>query len=499
METNIHAALQVFTCIVALNRHPYDGMQIRDKIYINGRWAPSKSARAIDVINAATEAVMGRVPDGEAVDVDAAVAAARGAFEAWSATPVERRAEFLQKIADGLTARSDEIARSITGEVGMPLKLSQRIQARLPPQVMASYAGLVREYPFEERIGNSLVVREAVGVAGCITPWNYPLHQAVAKVAPALAAGCTVVLKPSEVAPLTAFMLAEVVDRAGLPAGVFNLVCGTGPVVGEALARHAGVDMISFTGSTRAGKRVSELAAATVKRVALELGGKSAAVVLDDADFSKAVRATLKACFLNSGQSCDAQSRLLVPEARYEDAARLAVEAAKTFTLGDPLSPDARLGPLISHIQRERVRSCIKQGIAEGAELLLGGPEAPAGFDRGYYVQPTVFGRVHTNMTIAQEEIFGPVLCILTYQDEDDAVRIANDTVYGLSGAVWSQDEERARRLARRLRTGCVEINGGAFNLLAPFGGYKQSGHGREFGRYGLEEFLEVKSLQLAQ
>jgi len=474
-------------------------MQIRDKIYINGKWVPSQSTRTIDVINAATEEVMGKVPDGAAADVDAAVAAARCAFEAWSTTPVEQRAEFLQNIAAGLTARSDEIARSIAGEVGMPLKMSQRIQAALPPRVMASYVQLVREYPFEEKIGNSLVLHEPVGVVGCITPWNYPLHQVVAKVAPALAAGCTVVLKPSEIAPLTAFMLAEVIDSVALPAGVFNLVCGTGPVVGEALARHPGVDMISFTGSTRAGKRVSELAAATVKRVALELGGKSASVVLDDADFAQAIRATLNACFLNSGQTCTAQTRLLVPESRYEEAAKLAVEAARTFTLGDPLSPDAKLGPLISDTQRERVRNYIKRGIAEGAELLLGGPAAPAGFGSGYYVQPTVFGRVEPGMTIAQEEIFGPVLSILTYKDEDDAVRIANDTVYGLAGAVWSKDEARARRVARKLRTGRVEINGGAFNMLAPFGGYKQSGHGRELGRYGLEEFLEVKSLQLAQ
>jgi len=473
-------------------------MQIHDKIYINGKWVPSHSTHTIDVINAATEAVMGKVPDGTAADADAAVAAARGAFALWSETPVEKRAGLLQKIAAGLRARGDEIAHSIAGEVGMPLKMSQRIQAGLPPLVMESYAKLAREHTFEERIGNSLVLHEAVGVIACITPWNYPLHQVVAKVAPALAAGCTVVLKPSEVAPLTAFMLAEIVDTVGLPAGVFNLVCGRGAVVGEALARHPDVDMVSFTGSTRAGKRVSELAAATVKRVALELGGKSASVVLDDADFEKAVRATVAACYLNSGQTCSAHTRLLVPEARYEEAAQFAVEAALTFTLGDPLSPGTKLGPLISDSQRQRVRDYINKGIAEGAQLLVGGPQAPAGLDKGFYVQPTVFGRVKPEMTIAQEEIFGPVLSILTYRDEDDAVRIANDTVYGLAGAVWSQDEARARRIARRLRTGAVDINGGAFNMLAPFGGYKQSGHGRELGRYGLEEYLEVKSLQLA-
>ena len=474
-------------------------MQIRDKIYINGRWIPSLSSRTLAVINAATEETMGQVPDGTAADVAAAVAAARDAFDAWATTPVETRAGYLEKISAGLTARTDEIARSITGEVGMPLKMSQRIQAGLPPLVMASYAKLVREYQFEEKIGNSLVVHEPVGVVGCITPWNYPLHQVVAKVAPALAAGCTVVLKPSEIAPLTAFMLAEIIDGVGLPAGVFNLVCGTGAVVGEALARHADVDMISITGSTRAGKRVSELAAATVKRVALELGGKSASVILDDADFTKAVRATVNACFLNSGQTCTAHTRLLVPAARYTEAAKLAVEAAQAFTLGDPLASDTKLGPLISDTQRERVRGYIRKGIAEGAELLLGGPDAPAGLAKGYYVQPTVFGRVTEDMTIAQEEIFGPVISILTYKDEDDAVRLANSTVYGLAGAVWSQDEARANRVARRMRTGRVDINGGAFNMLAPFGGYKQSGHGRELGRYGLEEFLEVKSIQLPQ
>ena len=474
-------------------------MHIRDKIYINGRWIPSLSSRTLAVINAATEETMGQVPDGTVEDVAAAVAAARDAFDAWATTPIETRAGYLEKISAGLTARTDEIARSITGEVGMPLKMSQRIQAGLPPLVMASYAKLVREYQFEEKIGNSLVVHEPVGVVGCITPWNYPLHQVVAKVAPALAAGCTVVLKPSEIAPLTAFMLAEIIDGVGLPAGVFNLVCGTGAVVGEALARHADVDMISFTGSTRAGKRVSELAAATVKRVALELGGKSASVILDDADFTKAVRATVNACFLNSGQTCTAHTRLLVPAARYTEAAKLAVEAAQAFTLGDPLASDTKLGPLISDTQRERVRGYIRKGIAEGAELLLGGPDAPAGLAKGYYVQPTVFGRVTEDMTIAQEEIFGPVISILTYKYEDDAVRLANSTVYGLAGAVWSQDEARANRVARRMRTGRVDINGGAFNMLAPFGGYKQSGHGRELGRYGLEEFLEVKSIQLPQ
>ena len=474
-------------------------MKIHDQLYIAGTWTPSLSSRKIDVINAATEEVIAQVPDGTAKDVALAVQAARKAFDGWSQTAAEQRAEFLQNIADGLAARSDEIARSITAEVGMPLKLSQRIQAGLPPQVMASYAKLLREFRFEEKIGDALVLFEPVGVAGCITPWNFPLHQMVAKVAPALAAGCTVVLKPSEVAPLTAFMLAEVIDSAGLPAGVFNLVCGTGPVAGEALACHPDTDMISFTGSTRAGKRVSELAAATVKRVALELGGKSAAIVLDDADFARAIKSTVSSCFLNSGQTCSAHTRLLVPEARYEEAAQLAVEAANTFNIGDPFDAKTRLGPLISEVQRERVRGYIRTGIEEGAQLLLGGPDQPPGFNKGYFVSPTVFGRVRPDMTIAQQEIFGPVLSILTYRDEEDAVRIANGTIYGLAGGVWSKDEARARRIARRLRAGSIDVNGGGFNIEAPFGGYKQSGYGREFGRFGLEEFLEVKTLQVSQ
>lgn len=472
-------------------------MKIENRLYIDGRWVQSCSSESIDVFNPASEAVLARVPAGNAEDVERAVAAARAAFPAWSVTCAAERGAFLQKIADGLAARKSEIARSITDEVGMPLKLSERIQAALPPQLTAGYAALAREYAFEERIANSLVVREPAGVAACITPWNYPLHQIMAKVAPALAAGCTVVLKPSELAPLTAYMLAEVVDHAGLPSGVFNLVCGTGPAAGEAMAAHPEVDLVSFTGSTRAGKRVSTLAAQSVKRVALELGGKSAAVLLDDADFPRAVRSVVNSCFLNSGQTCTALTRLLIPEARAAEAAALAVEAAKGFLPGDPLDPATRLGPLVSAAQRDRVRGYIRKGMEEGAELLLGGAEAPDSAARGYYVSPTVFARVLPDMTIAQEEIFGPVLSILTYRSEEDAVRIANGTPYGLAAAVWSGDEARATALARRLRAGRVEVNGGPFNLLAPFGGYKQSGHGREFGRYGLEEFLEVKSLQL--
>jgi len=461
-------------------------MKIHGLLYINGAWVPPSSDASLEVRNAATEEVIARVPAGTTDDVELAVRAARAAFGSWAATPAEQRSVFLHNVADALAARADEIARIITAEVGMPLKLSQRFQAALPPQVMESYARLAREYRFEERVANSLVIKEPVGVVGAITPWNYPLHQVVAKVAPALAAGCTVVLKPSEAAPLSAFVLAELVHAAGLPRGVFNLVCGTGPVAGEAIARHPEIDMISFTGSTRAGKRVSELAAATVKRVALELGGKSASIVLDDADLPRAVRGTVNSCFLNSGQTCTALTRLLVPESRYQDAAQLAVENARAFNPGDPTQDATRLGPLISAAQRERVRSFIRKGVAEGATLLLGGAEQPPGLDRGYFVQPTVFGRVQPGMTIEQEEIFGPVLAVIAYRDEDDAVRIANGTPYGLAGAVWSKDEERARRVARRIRAGRVDVNGGGFNILAPFGGYKQSGHGREFGKYGL-------------
>lgn len=468
-----------------------------ESIYIDGAWVPSAGHGSIEVVNSTTEEVMGSVPAGNGEDVERAVAAARAALEAWSATSLEERTKVLTRIQEGLAARMAEIGELIAKELGMPLALANLIQAGLPVADFATTAAAAAQIPFEERIGNSLVVREPVGVVGAITPWNYPLHQIAAKVAPALAAGCTVVLKPSEVTPLNTFILAEVIDEAGLPAGVFNLVTGTGAEVGEALAEHPQVDMISFTGSTRAGKRVAELASRTVKRVALELGGKSANIILDDADLAKAVNAGVSDCYLNSGQTCVALTRMLVPRDRLAEVEDLAVKAAESFTPGDPLQEGTRLGPLVSAAQRERVRSYIRKGIEEGAKLLTGGAEPPQGLERGFFVRPTVFSEVRNDMTIAQEEIFGPVLSIIAYDDEDDAVRIANDSPYGLSGAVWSSDPDRALKVAKKLRTGQVAVNGGGFNVAAPFGGYKQSGYGREYGKYGIEEFLEIKSLQL--
>jgi acyl-CoA reductase-like NAD-dependent aldehyde dehydrogenase len=472
-------------------------IKIHDKLYIDGRWIKPNGSAQIDVINSTTEEVMGRIPEGTPEDVNLAVAAAKAAFPGWSALPVEDRARYLQQISEKLAARRDEIASVIANEVGMPLPLATAVQAGMPPMVMGSYAKLLGDFQFEEKIGNAQVMKEPVGVVGCITPWNFPLHQVVAKVAPALAAGCTVVLKPSEIAPLTAFILAELIDDAGLPAGVFNLVTGYGPVVGEAIASHADVDMVSFTGSTRAGKRVSELAAKTIKRVSLELGGKSAYIILDDADLEQAVANGVGNCYFNSGQTCSALTRMLVPKSRHDAAAAIARRVAESFTVGDPTEGKFKLGPLVSATQRERVVNYIKKGIADGATLIAGGAEMPEGLTKGYFVRPTVFANVRNDMTIAQEEIFGPVLSIIPYEDEDDAVRIANDTIYGLGGGVWSGDPERAKRVARRLRTGQVEINGGKFNPLAPFGGYKQSGNGRELGRYGLEEYLEVKAMLL--
>jgi len=472
-------------------------LQVRDRIYIGGEWVAPSGSERIEVVNPATEETIGSIPACGPEDADRAVAAARAAFEDWAATPRGERAGHVAAIAAGLGERADEIAATVTAELGMPLKLSRIIQAGLPAAHFAAVPELVEEIVWEEKVGHSVVIREPVGVVGAITPWNYPLNQIAVKVAPALAAGCPVVLKPSEVTPLNAFILAEVIEAAGLPPGVFNLVTGSGPVVGEAIAAHPGVDMVSFTGSTRAGRRVSELASATVKPVAMELGGKSPNVILDDAELERAIPDGVAKCFLNSGQTCSALTRMLVPRQQLREAEEMAVAAAESFTPGDPFEPGTRLGPLVSATQLERVRGYVEQGVAEGAKLVTGGAEPPEGLDRGYFFRPTVFSDVTPEMTIAREEIFGPVLAIQPYEGEDDAVRIANDTQYGLAGGVWSADPERAQAVARRIRTGQVEINGAAFNPLAPFGGYGQSGHGRENGRHGIEELLTTKSLQL--
>ncbi|MFF9897392.1 aldehyde dehydrogenase family protein [Streptomyces longispororuber] len=461
-------------------------MKPHNAMYIAGRWTPAATPDTLPVVNPADERVIAHVPAGTAADVDAAVRAARAALRAWAATPQADRAERIAAVRDGLAARRDEIAGTVAAELGAPLPFAEAVHAGVPIAVAGSYAELAAAYPFEEKVGNSTVYAEPVGVVGAITPWNYPLHQIVAKVAPALAAGCTVVLKPAEDTPLTAQLFAEVVHEAGVPAGVFNLVTGRGPVAGQALAEHDGVDLVSFTGSTAVGRKIGAIAGAAVKRVALELGGKSANVILPTADLARAVNVGVANVMANSGQTCSAWTRMLVHTSRYDEAVELAARAAAKY--GD------RIGPVVSARQRDRVRGYILQGVEEGARLVAGGPEAPR--ERGYYVSPTVFADVTPDMTIAQEEIFGPVLTLLRYADEAEAETIANGTAYGLAGAVWAGDDAEAEAFARRLDTGQVDINGGAFNPLAPFGGYKQSGVGRELGRHGLAEYLQTKSLQ---
>ncbi|MDX3662932.1 aldehyde dehydrogenase family protein [Streptomyces sp. ID05-26A] len=448
----------------------------------------------IEVVNPATEEVIGTLAEGTPADVDTAVAAAAEAFPAWSETSPEERAKAVRAIIEGLKERAGELAATMTREMGTPLTFSQKVQVANPIAIAEGVAEVIEGGYFEpEEIGNSLVFREPVGVVAAITPWNFPLQQMVAKVVPALAAGNTVVLKPSELAPHTADLLAEIVAMA-TPEGVFQLVHGTGHTVGEALAAHPDVDMVSFTGSTKAGRRVSVVAAETVKRVALELGGKSACIVLDDADLGRAVKIAVANSFMNNGQACSAWTRLLVPRDRHDEAVELAAQAAKKYTSADPGEPSTRIGPAVSRAQRDRVVGYIRKGVEEGATLAAGGPDAP--LPQGFYVAPTVFGGVTPEMTIAQEEIFGPVLSVMPYTDEADAVRIANSTIYGLAGAVFSADTERAMKIARKLRTGQVDINAAAFNTSAPFGGYRQSGNGREFGKFGLDEFCEVKSVQ---
>jgi acyl-CoA reductase-like NAD-dependent aldehyde dehydrogenase len=470
---------------------------VRDKFFVGGSWCAPIGTGSMDVVNPATEETIATVPCGEPADVDRAVAAARDAFESWSQTSREQRAAYLARIAEGLADRAKELAIGITKELGSPIERSEAIQVDLPVRQFRHMPEWLEQITWDEAIGNSTVIKEPVGVVAAITPWNYPLHQLAAKVAPALAAGCTVVVKPASETPLNAFALAEVVEEAGVPAGVFNLVTGSGALVGERLAAHPDVDMVSFTGSTLVGKRIGQLAAETVTRCTLELGGKSANVILGDADLERAVTEGVANCYLNSGQTCSALTRMLVPRHWLSSAERIARQAAESHVVGDPFAAETRLGPLVSASQRDTVRRHIERGQAEGATLVCGGSEPPEESEFGYFVRPTVFSRVTAEMTIAQEEIFGPVLAIMPYEDEADAIEIANGTKYGLAAGVWSGDRERALRVASKMRAGQVAVNGGAWNLAAPFGGYKQSGHGRENGYHGIEDFLQLKALQL--
>jgi aldehyde dehydrogenase (NAD+) len=464
-------------------------------LYIDGSWVAPLNRGRLDVIDPTTEDVYATIPEGGREDVDRAVAAAKAAFPAWSAESPETRGKLLAAVAQALEARREELGEVIAHELGMPLSQATSAQVGGGIMAFASAAELAAGFTYETHgVDSSLVIREPIGVVAAITPWNWALNQIGAKVAYALGAGCTVVLKPSEVAPVSTLILAEIIHEAGFPAGTFNLVTGLGPVAGERLAEHPDVDMVSFTGSTGAGARVAEVAARTVKRVALELGGKSANILLDDADYPKAVKTGVADCYLNSGQTCSALTRMIVPRSRLAEVEELARAEAETYRVGDPFDEATRLGPLVSAAQRSRVEGYIRTGIDEGARLVAGGPEAPEGLPTGYFVRPTVFSDVTKDMTIAQEEIFGPVLVIMPYDGEDEAVEIANSTLYGLSGGV-SGDPDRARAIARRLRTGQVRINSAPRVRNAPFGGYKQSGLGREHGVFGLEEFLEVKAL----
>ncbi|MEE8427818.1 MAG: aldehyde dehydrogenase family protein [Woeseiaceae bacterium] len=465
------------------------------QFYIDGKWVDPVTANPLDVINPATEEVCGRISLGSAADVDLAVAAAKRAGANFARTTREERIELLQSILDNFAKRHDEIAEAIMEEMGAPWGLAKHAQAASGPRHIKAALDALQELPFEERHGTTLIVREAIGVCALITPWNWPINQIVCKVAPALAAGCTMVLKPSEIAPFDAMIFAEIIHDAGVPAGVFNLVNGDGPGVGTALSQHPDVAMVSFTGSTRAGISVAQNAAPTIKRVAQELGGKSANILLDDADFDQAVTQGAKECFENTGQSCDAPTRMLVPKSRMDEAAAIAASAANAVKVGLPRAKGVEVGPLVSDMHWHKVQGLIQKGIDEGATLAAGGTGRPEGLKTGYFVKPTVFADVTSDMTIAREEIFGPVLSIIPYDDEDDAVRIANDTPYGLSGYVSSSNLDRAREIASRLRTGMVHINNAHLDSMAPFGGYKHSGNGREWGSHGIEEFLEVKSI----
>tara|TARA_B100000586_G_scaffold214782_1_gene161755 strand:- start:6674 stop:8101 length:1428 start_codon:yes stop_codon:yes gene_type:complete len=470
-------------------------MKIYKQFYINGKWVdPVEGVNSFDVLNPSNEEVIGQISLGSAKDVDNAVEAAKNAFDSFSQTSVEERLGLLGKIVEIYQSRYDEIAETISQEMGAPLSLSKAAQAATGLGHFAQAMEILQGFKWENKQGKTIIRKEPIGVVGMITPWNWPINQISCKVAPALAAGCTMVLKPTEIAPLNAILFAEVLHEAGVPAGVFNLVNGDGPTVGEAMSSHPGIDMMSFTGSTRAGISVAKGAADTVKRVAQELGGKSPNIILDDADFETAVSGGAQHCFLNSGQSCNAPTRMLVPQSRHDEAKEIAKKAAETTKVGDPFSEDTTIGPVVSEVQFNKIQGLIEKGIEEGAELVAGGPGKPDGINAGYYVRPTVFAKVNNDMTIAREEIFGPVLSILPYKDEDEAVKIANDTDYGLYGYV-SGDTEHAKEVANKIRAGSVAINGAQSDFTTPFGGYKQSGNGREWGPLGFEEFLETKAV----
>ncbi|MEC7431265.1 MAG: aldehyde dehydrogenase family protein [Candidatus Thermoplasmatota archaeon] len=471
-------------------------MMTRDMLYINGSWTASSGESALLVENPTSEEIIGSVPDGTIQDTDLAVKAAKNAFDSWSKSPIQERIKILNALSESFKERSEELAEIITCEVGTPIEYSRIAMVGTPRVVSKSYAKLLDSYEWEEEIRNSIIVKEPIGVCAFITPWNFPLHQIIGKVAPAIAAGCTMILKPSREAPINAFILADMLHEIGLPDGVFNLVSGRGSTVGSRLSSHPDVDMISFTGSTSAGIAVTEDAARTVKRVTLELGGKSANVVLEDADVIRAAKSSISACFANSGQTCSALTRLIVPESKISEMIPVIAERVSKYKIGNPMDPSTRCGPMVSASQKESVLEFIRAGIEEGATLVAGGPEDVGEIEKGHFVRPTVFKDVKPSMRIWKEEIFGPVLCIVSYKDEDEALELANDTEYGLSGGVWSSDPDRALQFARKMRTGQVSINGGPFNVSAPFGGYKKSGNGRELGVYGLEEFLEIKSIQ---
>ncbi|MGI9203517.1 MAG: aldehyde dehydrogenase family protein [Woeseiaceae bacterium] len=465
------------------------------QFYIDGQWVDPVTPNTFPVINPATEEVCGRISLGSAADVDKAVAAAKRAGPAFAATSREERIALLERILEEFKKRHDEVATAIMEEMGAPWKLAKYAQAASGPQHIQATIDTLKEMDFEVRHGTTQIVKEPIGVCALITPWNWPINQIAVKVAPALAAGCTMVLKPSEIAPFDAIIFAEILDAAGVPAGVFNLINGDGPNVGVALSGHPDVAMVSFTGSTRAGVSVAQTAAPTVKRVAQELGGKSANIILDDADFDREVARGASNCFENTGQSCNAPTRMLVPREKLAEAAAIAAKRATSTTPGDPQAEGTRIGPVVSEAQWDKIQRLIQAGIDEGATLVAGGAGRPDGLEKGYYVQPTVFSDVTNDMTIAREEIFGPVLSIMPYDGEDDAVAIANDTPYGLSGYVSSKSLDHARAIAARLEAGMVHINNASLDDQAPFGGYKQSGNGREWGPHGVEEFLEVKSV----